>query len=63
MSKEQIEQVCVNCGWIGTKEDKKRREDSLYSSTYVCPTCESERFYWLEDLEKLLNQDNGGQDG
>ncbi len=55
----QIKQACSNCGWIGTRADKKRREDSLYSATYVCPVCECERFYMLADLENNeCNKDN-----
>ncbi len=42
---------CVACGWIGSHDQKAKRDDG-WCSTDVCPTCGGESFYRSETKAK-----------
>lgn len=45
---ETIRYQCCNCRWVGTDDEKDKRDDSEEYECYivtVCPVCGTEDFY------------------
>lgn len=55
---------CCECGWVGLHEEKDKKTSSFNScmTSDICPNCEEESFYEINNKENNIGEQNSLSD-